>query len=154
MMLKDLLTPQTIRLNATAKDWQTVTDLAGQLLLDTGAITADYVEEMKDTVRQLGPYVVIAPGIALLHSRPSPSVRRVCMSLVTLKPPVAFGHPHNDPVEIAVALGGIDESSHVDALAQIADILSEPENVEKIRSAQQVEEILALFQPGFDNLSQ
>jgi len=26
--------------------------------------------------------------------------------------------------------------------------------VEKIRSAQQVEEILALFQPGFDNLSQ
>lgn len=144
-MLKDLLTPQTICLNASAKDWQAVTDLAGQLLLATSAITSEYIEEMKATVRQLGPYVVIAPGIALLHSRPSPSVRRVCMSMVTLKPPVKFGHPHNDPVEIAIALGGVDESSHIDALAQIANILSDPANVEKIRSAQQVEEILELF---------
>jgi len=145
MMLKDLLTAQTIQLNAAAVDWQEVTDIAGQMLLDTGAITAGYIEEMKDTVRQLGPYVVIAPGIALLHSRPTPNVLRVCMSLVTLKPPVAFGHPHNDPVEIAVALGGIDESSHIDALAQIADILSEPDKVDTIRAAQSIEDILALF---------
>ncbi len=144
-MLRELLTPETIRLNVAARDWQEVTDIAGQLLLDTNAIEPHYIEAMKDTIRELGPYVVIAPGIALLHSRPANDVHRICMSLVTLNPPVAFGHKHNDPVVIAIALGGVDENSHIDALAQIADILSNDEKVKRIREAQSVEDILSLL---------
>jgi mannitol operon transcriptional antiterminator len=144
-MLKDLLTPKTIQLNVSARDWEEVTDIAGKMLLDTGAIEPHYIEAMKDTIHQLGPYVVIAPGIALLHSRPANDVKRICMSLVTLKPPVNFGHPSNDPVKIAVALGGVDENSHIDALMEIANILSEEDKVAKIISAISVEEILALF---------
>jgi mannitol/fructose-specific phosphotransferase system IIA component (Ntr-type) len=145
IVLKKLLTPQTIRLNVTAKDWQEVTDIAGQLLLDSGAVAVHYIQAMKDTIHSLGPYVVIAPGIALLHARPADDVNRICMSLVTLNPPVAFGHKHNDPVTIAIALGGVDENSHMDALAQIADILSDEEKVNCIRQAQSVEDILSLL---------
>lgn len=144
-MLKELLTEQTIRLKVKARDWSEVTDIAGQLLLDSGAIAPHYIQAMKDTITNLGPYVVIAPGIALLHSRPANDVFRICMSLVTLDPPVAFGHKHNDPVYIAIALGGVDENSHIDALAQIADILSDEEKVAVIRQAQTVEDILSIL---------
>ncbi len=145
-MLRDLLTKDTILLNVKARDWENVTDIAGKMLLDTDAIEPHYIEAMKDTIRQLGPYVVIAPGIALLHSRPVNDVKRICMSLVTLDPPIKFGHPNNDPVKIVVALGGVDENSHMDALMEIANILSEEENITKIIAATTVEDIFILFQ--------
>jgi mannitol/fructose-specific phosphotransferase system IIA component (Ntr-type) len=99
---------------------------------------------MKKTIRDLGPYVVVAPGIALLHARPEGNVKRICMSLLTLEPSIPFGHPENDPVDIAVALGGVDEESHIQALAQLAELLSDDATVARIRAAVEVADVLAI----------
>lgn len=141
-MLADLLTERTVRVGVEAKDWQEVVDIAGRLLLDDGSIEPSYIDAMREVIQSLGPYVVIAPGIALLHGRPQHGVKRICMSLVVLKTPVKFGHPENDPVTLAFALGGVDERSHLDALAQLATLLSDEEAASRLRSARSVEEVL------------
>ena len=82
--LTQLLPIDAIRLGETAADWRAAVRLAGDALVASGATTPAYTDEMVATVEQLGPYIVIAPGIALAHSRPSPAVLRAGISLVTL----------------------------------------------------------------------
>jgi mannitol/fructose-specific phosphotransferase system IIA component (Ntr-type) len=149
-MLADLLTERTVRVGVEARDWQEVVDIAGRLLLEDGSIEPSYIDAMREVIQSLGPYVVIAPGVALLHGRPQHGVKRICMSLVVLKTPVKFGHPENDPVTLAFALGGVDERSHLDALAQLATLLSDEDAASRLRSAQTVEEVLEIIR-SFDH---
>jgi len=114
--LSDLLAPSAVVIGAGAGDWRAAVTRAGEALIAGGATTAAYTDEMIATVEQLGPYIVIAPGIALAHSRPSPAVLHAGISLVTLAQPVAFGHKQNDPVSLVVGLAAPDEEGHVQAL--------------------------------------
>lgn len=120
-----LLPDAAIRVGATAADWREAVRVAGGALVDAGITTDTYTDEMIATVESLGPYIVIAPGIALAHSRPSPSVRRAGLCIVTLRTPVSFGHRTNDPVRLVVGLAAPDDEGHVEALATLADLLSD-----------------------------
>ena len=143
--LISLITTETVRLRVTAHSWQNAVDWAGNLLLGVGSIEPRYVEAMKEIIVENGPYMVVWPGIALLHARPDEGVRRLCMSLVTLQEPVKFGHHQNDPVDIAIALGTVDKRSHVNALLQLVDILCDHEAVGRIRSAVHEQEVIDLI---------
>src|SRR5919107_2424795 len=123
--LTQLLPVDAIRIGATAADWRAAVRLAGDALVASGATTPAYTDEMVATVEQLGPYIVIAPGIALAHSRPSPAVLRAGISLVTLLQPVAFGHRQNDPVRLVIGLAAVDEEGHITALSTLAEFLSD-----------------------------
>lgn len=123
--LSSLLDDRAIRVGQSAVDWRAAVRLAGDALVASGATSAAYTDEMIATVEELGPYIVIAPGIALAHSRPSPAVLRAGMSLVTLSTPVEFGHRQNDPVTLVVGLAAPDEEGHVLALATLAEFLAD-----------------------------
>jgi PTS system ascorbate-specific IIA component len=123
--LTQLLPVDAIRIGESAADWRAAVRLAGDALVASGATTPAYTDEMVATVEQLGPYIVIAPGIALAHSRPSPAVLRAGISLVTLLEPVAFGHRENDPVRLVIGLAAVDEEGHITALSTLAELLSD-----------------------------
>ncbi|MFC6715820.1 PTS sugar transporter subunit IIA [Branchiibius cervicis] len=128
-------------LDAEADTWQDALRLAGAALSAAGFTTPAYAEEMIKTVEELGPYIVIAPGIALGHSRPSPAVLSTGMSLVRLKEPVPFGHPKNDPVWLVIGLAATDENSHIDVMAALASALGRPDSLQLLREAKTPEEI-------------
>jgi PTS system ascorbate-specific IIA component len=129
--LSTLMPAEAIRLRVEAQDWRAAVAAAGEALVSGGATTAAYTDEMIATVEQMGPYIVLAPGIALPHARPSPAVLRTGVALVTLVDPVFFGHPQNDPVTLVVAFAATDKVSHVRALSALAGLLSD----ERIRAA-------------------
>jgi PTS system ascorbate-specific IIA component len=133
--LSTLLPASGIRIGATAADWRGAIVAAGEALVASGATTQAYTGEMIATVEGLGPYIVIAPGIALAHSRPSPAVLHAGISLVTLAQPVEFGHKQNDPVSLVVGLAAPDEEGHVQALATLAEFLSEDSRRDALLSA-------------------
>jgi len=133
--LSDLITAETIRLKVSAGSWREVVYRTGKLLLDIGAIEPRYIEAMREVIIQHGPYMILWPGIALLHALPEQGVRRLCMSMVTLARPVQFGHPENDPVDLAIALGAVDKHQHLKALSELQDLLESEEALDRIRSA-------------------
>jgi len=141
--LGQLLTPQTVRLRVSAADRMDVVQQAGAMLIASGGVDERYVEAMKRVLASLGPYMVIVPGVALLHARPEDGARRLCMSLLTLEPPVPFGNPDNDPVTLAVALAAADNDSHIEALAELAALLANESTMAKIREATSVEDVLS-----------
>jgi PTS system ascorbate-specific IIA component len=144
LRLSQLLTTKAIRIEASAADWRAAVRLAGDALVTSGATAPAYTDEMIATVEQLGPYIVIAPGIALAHSRPSPAVLRAGISLVTLDRPVAFGHRTNDPVRLVVGLAAPDEEGHVTALSTLAEFLSDEESRLGLLRATGPDEVLRL----------
>lgn len=125
MSLADWLTEDAVSTSAHADDWRDAITLAGERLVATGSTTATYTQEMIETVEKLGPYIVIAPGIALAHSRPSPAVLHTGISWVTLAKPVEFGSADNDPVELVLGLAAIDHDGHVEMMSQLAAAISD-----------------------------
>jgi mannitol/fructose-specific phosphotransferase system IIA component (Ntr-type) len=79
------------------------------------------------------------------HARPEEGALDIGLSIVTLKEPVVFGHPKNDPVKIVVGLCAIDHQSHLKALTELADILMDEKKVERITSAETAEQILEII---------
>ena len=100
---------------------------------------------MVSTTRRLGPYIVVAPHLALLHSRPEDGVLQPGFALVTLRRPVPFGNRSNDPVSLVISIAAVDATSHRQALHQLAAILADPANVQAIirsESAAEIQNIL------------
>lgn len=122
--LDSLLVPGAVELHGAAKDWRETIRLAGSLLEDAGTITADYTEAMVRSVEETGPYIVVAPGFAFAHARPSESVKETSLSWARLNKPVKFGHESNDPVDLVVAFAARNDSEHLQAMKQLAKLLA------------------------------
>ena len=122
--LMRLLSPESIVLDASAADWRDAIQQAGSLLESAGHCTPDYTQSMIDTVAHNGPYIVLTPGLALAHARPSAAVQSTGLSFLRLSTPISFGHPKNDPVSIVIALAAADKTQHLDALSSLSTVLA------------------------------
>lgn len=130
--LSELLPVEAIRLDVPAGTWPAAVRAAGDLLVMNGVSTDAYTAEMVRNVEENGPYIVVAPGFAFAHARPSPAVLRTGMSWVRLVEPVEFGHETNDPVGLVVALAAGDSAAHTAAMASLARLLADAATVQAL----------------------
>lgn len=150
MNLLDVLTAEMIELDVEANDWRESVVRVGEVLVKAGAIEPRYIDAMIRTVAEIGPYLVLAPGVAMNHARPEDGVKKVCLGLVRLKTPVKYGSAHNDPVDIVMGLGAVDHRAHLDLLRNLADFLSEEENINRIRCAASKREVIEAFKQSIE----
>jgi mannitol/fructose-specific phosphotransferase system IIA component (Ntr-type) len=144
-MLEKYLTADMIQLKVEVQGWEGAVRVGGELLLAAEKCTSEYIDAMVRTVNEMGPYMVLAPGLALAHARPEDGVHQVGLSLVTLKTPVNFGSAANDPVELVISFCAVDRERHVDVLKALALFLREEDNRRLLREAETVEEVLDAF---------
>ena len=146
--LSSMLTPDTIRLGVQVGDWREAVREVGKLLIASGAVEPRYVEAMIALVEEIGPYIVIAPGIALPHARPEDGVKRACIGLLTLDPPIPFGNESNDPVALVVAFGAPESEKHLEALRDVARLLEDRDRLDRLKSASNADEVLEVIAAG------
>ncbi|MET8690288.1 PTS sugar transporter subunit IIA [Streptomyces sp. NPDC004732] len=146
--LNEILPVAAVLLDAPAADWREAVRRAGDLMVATGAATDTYTAEMIENVQENGPYIVIAPGLAFAHARPSPAVLRTSMSWVRLAAPVEFGHEANDPVELVVGLAARDASEHTAAMGALARLLADPDTARALREAPTPQDVHAILGGG------
>ena len=146
--LRDALSEASIALNERLGDRQAAVRRSGELLTAGGRVDPEYTATMLSALEEFGPYIVLAPGVALTHARPSPAVHGVAFSILTLDPPVAFGHPVNDPVRLLVGMAAPDDESHIEALRQLAELLGEDMRRKRLMAAMTAQEVLALIGPA------
>jgi len=132
-MTNEIIAKSNIELKVRAQDWRHAMRLAGDLLTKNGYTTEEYTQEMVHAVETLGPYIVVAPGIALAHSRPAPSVIKTGLSLTTLVEPVNFGSAPNDPVEIVFGLCATDSTNHIQIISRLVEFLDDEKNIEFLK---------------------
>ncbi len=142
-MLTEYITPELVAVQVEASDWESAIRTGGELLVNAGKCRASYVDAMVAAVNKLGPYMVLAPGIALAHARPEDGMLKVGLSIVNLATPVEFGTPANDPVFLVISFGGVDKEQHVTMLQELAEFLMNEENQKLLKTATSVEQVLA-----------
>lgn len=145
MNLKELLTEDLVELNVAVDDWQEAIRAVGKLLVEDDAVEPRFVDAMIRVAKEFGPYIVLAPGFAMPHARPEDGCIRSSMSLITLKEPVEFGNPQNDPVKVVVALAAVDKERHIEGLSELAEVMGEEGIIEKIAQSQTIDEVLTIM---------
>lgn len=143
-MLLPPLPDDGVQLGAAADDWRAAVGLAGAALARTGAAAPEYAAEMIRMIDEHGPYVVIAPGLALAHARPGPEVVRDGLSVVTLATPVPFGHPHNDPVRVVLGLAA-GYATHLSVVAALANVFNDTDAVARLADATSAAEVRGIL---------
>jgi PTS system ascorbate-specific IIA component len=134
-----------IRIGLKADDWEDAIRQASDPLVGSGAIRGSYVDSMINSVKELGPYIVLMPGFALAHAAPSSEVLRTDISIAVFDSPVFFAS-ENDPVFVVMCLACKDKASHLERLQRIArKFLDDAHLVRRIRECKTRDELSTLL---------
>jgi len=134
-----------VLLGADAPAWRDAMRLVGGALVASGATTDGYTDAMIGMVEEHGPYIVISPGLAFAHARPGGAVVRDGLAIVTLASPVAFGHPHNDPVRVVLGLAVAEVGTHLESIGEIANLFNDATVTGRIAAATTADEVRAIM---------
>ncbi len=144
-MLMDLITEDTIELNVRVESWEEAIKKGGELLEKCGAIENRYVDAMINTVKELGPYIVINEGVAIPHARPEDGALKLGMSLITLEDEIEFGSTYYDPVKLVISFCSIDSKTHLRALSELMVLLENEKYISSIINAKSKSEVIRII---------
>lgn len=128
------------------ENWENAIRLAAKPLLLDNSITENYVRAMINNVKKFGAYIVINDVIALAHSRPEDGVTRNCLSLLKINEGVVFDETLDEKVYLVFVLGAVDNSSHMDILLKLMEIIDDAEFIEKLIKAGSIVELVELLE--------
>ncbi|MFF6009523.1 PTS sugar transporter subunit IIA [Rahnella sp. R3(2024)] len=140
-MLNDWLTSDRIQIRTDITDWRQAVQVSAEPLLKDGTITPEYLTAIFAQREKLGPYFVLAPGIAMPHARPEEGAKGLGLSLLTLPQGVTFNSEDNDPVYTVVMLSAPDKHSHIELISELAELFSSDEDMQKIHQAKDIKTI-------------
>jgi PTS system ascorbate-specific IIA component len=124
--------PDSLAIVDTLADRTEAIRLSGELLERSGRVGPEYVSSMLAAVEKFGPYIVIAPGIALAHGKSEDGVIQTGLSLLVIREPIVFGHELNDPVSLVVGLAARDHDSHIELMGELAEFLGDEAKVNSL----------------------
>lgn len=136
--LRKLMRFDSIRLFPFAPDWESAVRQAGEILFEQQAVKWDYVEETIETMKHIGFYSVTDGQMALLHGKVSDSVLRTAVSLVVYGEPVQFG---DKQARILFFLASANPKEHIPAVINLTRMVKSTPMIERLESAQSVDEI-------------
>lgn len=140
-MLKNWINDATITLQEQVESWPQALELCARPLLKKNVITPEYVTAIIGQHHKLGPYYVLAPGLAMPHARPEEGAKGMGLSLLKLRQGVSFGAGEFDPVDLIIMLAAPDKNSHIDMIAALAELFSSDDDMTELHNAQTLEEI-------------
>lgn len=144
-MIEKLLTEELIDVKLEVENWEEAVVEAGKLLLDNEKIEDRYIQAMIETVKEMGPYIVMAPGIAMPHGRPDCGVKEIGVAVISLKKGVSFGSKDFDPVKLLFAICAKENKSHIELLQDLSYILDNDGLLEKLDNCNTKKDLLNLI---------
>lgn len=124
---QSLIDNNSVQLQASASNWKEAIKIGTDMLIASGAIDPRYHDAIISSVEELGPYIVIAPNLALPHARPENGVIRTAFALVTLDSPIYFDG-EDEPVDVLITLAGSSSDEHMEGLMEVTQVLDDEES--------------------------
>jgi len=133
------LTPQNIRLHARTRDKEDAIRVAGNVLVDSGAIDPGYIDSMLGRERQANTY--LGNGIAIPHGLQEDRgmIRETAVSVVQVPEGVEWSP--GQTVRLVVGIAARSDE-HLGILAALTDVLDDPASAERLAHASRPEEII------------
>jgi len=144
-VLKKWIYDTTITLQESVEDWPQALELCAKPLLDLQVIEPEYVTAIIQQHHTLGPYYVLAPGLAMPHARPEEGAKGLGLSLLKLKQGVSFGAGEFDPVDVIIMLAAPDKNSHIEMISSLAELFSSDTDMAELHQVNTQEEIKTII---------
>lgn len=146
---ESLIENNSILLKAKAANWEDAVKLGTDMLVVSKAIEPSYHDAIIRCVKSMGPYIIIAPNLAMPHARPEDGVNRTAFALVTLQNPVYFDG-EDEPVDVLVTLAGSTSDQHMEGLMEVTQILDDENSetgvdLDKLRRCNSKEDVYAVI---------
>lgn len=143
--LKDFINKNNIQVNVDCVNWEEAIGRGCLPLINLGYIKEEYCTGIIENIKDLGPYMVIAPGICLAHTNLPSGVNKTCMSIINLKHSVKFYNKLNDPVKLILTFATIDKDVHLNALSQFMKIINNRKDRNVLMNTSSKDEILEIL---------
>ena len=139
----EILKIDNIKLSASFTNRDEAIKSAGQVLVENGYVTPEYVDCMLQRESVISTYV--GNNVAVPHgiSGSDHYIKESGISVIVV--PQGIQYTDEDVTKLIIGIAGRD-GQHMDILGQIAMICSEQENVDEILLAKSAQEILEIFQ--------
>lgn len=135
----------SIRLGLTAETWQEAVHLSVEPLIESGAVTEQYYDNIIASTEEYGPYYILMPGMAMPHAKAGEGVNRDSFSLITLTKPVTFSD--GKEVSVLLTLAATSSAIHTSvAIPQIVALFELDNAIERLVACQSPEEVLAMVE--------
>lgn len=141
-----VLTEDLIQFKTGTYTWENAIRESSKELLTQEYIQPSYVEAMIEVVKAYGPYIVIAPNIAMPHARPEAGSIKVGFSVTLFDQPVSFGEDESLNARLFVTLSCTSSDTHLKMMQALVEVLGEEENIEKLLNTKDKNTVLELFQ--------
>jgi PTS system mannitol-specific IIA component len=138
-----LLELRGIQLDAAAGGAEEAIKIAGQLLVDIGAVDPSYVDAMLE--REQSVSTVMGEGVAIPHgtNESKGAVLRNALSFTRFPDGVDW---NGKPVTIAIGIAA-QGNDHVGILSKLAMILVDPDKAKQLRNTTDAQQVLDLLSP-------
>ena len=117
-------------------------DAAGKLLYELGYVNENYIPAMQEREKTVSTYMGL--GVAIPHgtSEAKGEVKKTGIVMLQYPEGVSFGE---EKAYLVFGIAGIGDE-HLDLLAKIGGIIEDEAQLEKLKTATDPEEILAMFE--------
>lgn len=138
----EILKKENIHLNKSFETKEEAIRFAGQVLVDGGYVTEDYIDEMIQREENLSTYM--GNFIAIPHGTENSKdmIKKSGLSVIQVPEGVNFGTADDEKmVTIVFGIAGVGDE-HLDILSNIAIYASEVENIVELADATSKEDVL------------
>ena len=144
MLLKDFVEKKLTCYEEGFEDWRDAVRANGVPLINEGYIEDQYLDAVIECVEKNGPYIVIAPNIAMPHSTEgAPGVLKTGIGFMKVENPVHFDpeDPEKD-ARLFFMLASNNPEEHLNNLMQLSEMLSNDDLVADLLEAKNDEDVL------------
>jgi PTS system mannitol-specific IIA component len=141
-MSDDILTKENIEMGVELNSQDEAIRRAGELLVQNGHVEEKYIDSMFEREKSVSTFMGNAVAIPHGTSDSKKWVEKSGLSILTVPEGVEYGDGNIAMLIIGIAGKG-DE--HLEILSNIAQVVSDEDNVAKIVQAESKEELLAFF---------
>ena len=143
-MTLEIISSDKVQVLEQVESWREAINIAASPLQEQGYFQQAYIDDMIHSVEKLGPYIVIAPEIAIAHARPNNNVKKIGLSLLKLNQHINFSE-EGHYASLVFVLSAIDNEGHLEVLRSLATTLGNQQTVKNLLNAQSSSEIINIF---------
>ena len=139
----DVIQLSHIQLKRSCSSWQEAVQMAAEPLLGKDWISQEYIDRVIQDFHNHPSSTMIAPEIAMPHTKSLGQVKQTGFSILTMEKGVVFtqGYP---PVKLIIFLAAADQQ-HVESLAQVIGSLSDKATLKKLLEISEADQAYELL---------
>lgn len=121
--------------------WEDAVTASCQPLLKDGTIEQSYIDLIIHNIRELGPYIVIAPNLCIPHAQEGAGVHDTAISFMKTQEPVHFSDSSEHDATLFFVLASVDNDAHFKNLQELVELVSDEVVFERLLVANSIADL-------------